>query len=154
MKQFFTPKRLLAFTIGICYLWFGFLKFFPGLSPAEALAGDTINVLTVGLIHGRLAIVLLAIWEFAVGTALVFNIINKQVLWMAFIHMGCTFLPLIFFPSLSFSAAPFGLSLIGQYIIKNLVFISALLYLYQENGAKTTVKDTLRTAEPLEQVEF
>ena len=73
---------------------------------------------------------------------------------MAFIHMGCTFLPLIFFPSLSFSAAPFGLSLIGQYIIKNLVFISALLYLYQENGAKTTVKDTLRTAEPLEQVEF
>ena len=136
MKQFFTPKRLLAFTIGLCYLWFGFLKFVPGLSPAEALAGDSINVLTGGIIHGRIAIVLLAIWEFTVGTALVLNIVNKTVLWLAFVHMVCTFLPLVFFPSLSFSTAPFGLSLIGQYIIKNLVFISALLYLYQEKGKK------------------
>ena len=38
------PKqRLLAISIGICYLWFGVLKFFPGLSPADTLAKETIS---------------------------------------------------------------------------------------------------------------
>jgi len=42
--------RLLAISIGLVYLWFGVLKFFPHLSPAEDLAKNTITVLTLGFI--------------------------------------------------------------------------------------------------------
>jgi hypothetical protein len=42
--------RLLRWAIGINYLWFGALKFFSGLSPAEALAKDTVRIITFGMI--------------------------------------------------------------------------------------------------------
>jgi hypothetical protein len=42
--------RLLRISLGVVFLWFGVLKFFPGLSPAQTLAGDTIAVLSFGLL--------------------------------------------------------------------------------------------------------
>ena len=36
---------LLRIALGIVFLWFGALKFLPGLSPAEELAGRTIEAL-------------------------------------------------------------------------------------------------------------
>ena len=33
---------ILRVSLGVVFLWFGFLKFFPGVSPAQNLAGDTI----------------------------------------------------------------------------------------------------------------
>ena len=39
-------------TLGVVFLWFGVLKFFPGLSPAQTLAVETIDVLTLGLVPG------------------------------------------------------------------------------------------------------
>ena len=41
--------------------------------------------------------------------------------------MVLTFTPLVFFPDLSFNDYPFSLTLIGQYIMKNLIIISALI---------------------------
>ena len=41
--------------------------------------------------------------------------------------MPGTFLPLILLPEVCFSNFPFGLTLEGQYIIKNLIIISAAL---------------------------
>ncbi|HSL94713.1 MAG TPA: hypothetical protein VLA35_02175, partial [Thermoleophilia bacterium] len=37
---------LLRLSLGAVFLWFGALKFFPDLSPAQSLAGDTIEKLT------------------------------------------------------------------------------------------------------------
>ncbi|RQW06070.1 hypothetical protein EH222_09245, partial [candidate division KSB1 bacterium] len=37
---------LLRVSLGIVFFWFGVLKFFPGLSPAQDLAARTIEVLT------------------------------------------------------------------------------------------------------------
>ena len=42
-------------SLGIVYLWFGALKFFPGTSPAETLATDTITRLTAGNVPEDLA---------------------------------------------------------------------------------------------------
>ena len=123
-------KRLLAISIGICYLWFGILKFFPGLSPADMLAKDTISMLTFGFVSPTVSIVLLAVWEVAIGLALIFNLYIRQVIVLTLVHMVCTFTPLLFFPELSFQQAPFTLTLVGQYIIKNLIIVSALLMLY------------------------
>ena len=53
--------------MGIVFLWFGVLKFFPGLSPATDLAVRTIDMLTFGLIPGNISLILLAILESAIG---------------------------------------------------------------------------------------
>jgi uncharacterized membrane protein YkgB len=41
---------LLRVSLGVVFLWFGVLKFFPGLSPAQSLAARTIHTLTFGMV--------------------------------------------------------------------------------------------------------
>ena len=48
-------------------------------------------------------------------------------IFLLFIQMPGTFLPLILLPEVCFSNFPFGLTLEGQYIVKNLIIISAAL---------------------------
>ena len=117
---------VLRISIGIIYIWFGVLKFFPGVSPAEGLAKETIHLLTFRLIDPDLSLLLLAIWETAIGILLLFGIYSRWVIRIVLVHMICTFTPLFLLPALSFTAAPFSLTLVGQYIIKNIVIISAL----------------------------
>ncbi len=128
--------RMLAVSIGLVYLWFGALKFFPGLSPADALAKDTIHYLTFGLIPDQVSIILLAVWEVLVGLCLILNWQVRSVVTLALVHILMTFSPLLFFPELSFNGAPFTLTLVGQYIMKNIIIISALLMLYPVNNNK------------------
>jgi uncharacterized membrane protein YkgB len=46
--------------------------------------------------------------------------------------MICTFTPFIFAPQDTFRFAPYGLTLVGQYIIKNIIIISAALVIWKE----------------------
>ena len=124
-----TGCRFLAISIGLVYLWFGVLKFFPHLSPAEDLAKNTITMLTVGLIPPNVSIIMLAIWETVIGVFLIFNIYRRPIVILALIHMVFTFTPLLFFPKDSFNL-PFVFTLLGQYIFKNLIIIAALIILY------------------------
>ena len=119
----------LRISIGVCYLWFGLLKFFEGLSPAETLALDTINQLSFGLIPAKVAITLLATWEVLVGAFLMSGHFLKYIIIIALVHMVLTFSPFIFFPGEIFGEAYLSLTLVGQYIIKNLVLIAGLLIL-------------------------
>lgn len=57
----------LRISVGLVFLGFGFLKFFPGVSPAEGLATDTTNVLFPGLIPPEVAIVIVATMECLIG---------------------------------------------------------------------------------------
>ncbi|GAA3570045.1 doxx family protein [Snuella lapsa] len=122
--------RLLSVSIGIIYLWFGGLKFFPELSPADALAKQTITFLTLGFMPEKISILMLAVLEVAIGLFLIFNFQIKKVVVAAILHLVLTFIPMLFFPEISFTKAPFVLTLVGQYIIKNIVIISALLFIY------------------------
>ena len=62
---------LLRISVGLIFIWFGVLKFFPTLSPAETLASDTISLLTFGLISGETAMIILAAWETLIGLGLI-----------------------------------------------------------------------------------
>ena len=126
---------LLRISFGVIYFWFGILKVFPGMSPAEDLAMETIHVLTFGLIPDQVSIILLATWEVLLGLLFFSNLFQRFAVRFALLHMACTFLPLVFFPALSFSHVPYAFTLVGQYIVKNLVFIVALLMMMQ-NRAK------------------
>jgi uncharacterized membrane protein YphA (DoxX/SURF4 family) len=107
------------------------LKFFPEFSPAEELATNTIEALFGGIIPDTTALLLLATWETVIGLLLIFNLFRRPVIILALVHMVFTFAPLILLPETSFSVAPFRFTLVGQYIVKNLVIIGALLALYQ-----------------------
>ncbi|MEZ4964063.1 MAG: DoxX family protein [Saprospiraceae bacterium] len=124
--------NLLKWTLGVVYLWFGALKFFSGLSPAEVLAKDTIRVLTFGLIPDDISLILLAIWEVTIGVLLLSGFHVRFAIKAALVHMVFTFTPLLFFPELSFTHAPYGFTIIGQYIVKNLVFIVAMMIILKE----------------------
>lgn len=131
LKTQITHNQLLAISIGIVYLWFGALKFFPNVSPAEDLAKNTIDLLTFHLIPSDVSIILLALWETVVGALLITNIYRKSSVILALVHMVFTIFPLLFFTEQVFENLPFHLTLLGQYIIKNLVIIAGLLVVYK-----------------------
>lgn len=114
--------RLLTLSIGIIYFWFGILKFFPNVSPAENLAKETIDILTLALIPSNISLKLLATIETLIGIILIINIWRKTVIKIALIHISLTFLKVLLFPSLMFEEVPFQFTLLGQYILKNWSF--------------------------------
>jgi uncharacterized membrane protein YkgB len=116
---------LLRISIGIIFLWFGVLKFFPGLSPAEGLAFDTIQLLTFGLLPKAFIIYGLATWETLIGLGLIFNRFMRETLLLLYLQMLGTLSPIILFPAEVFTHFPYALTMEGQYIFKNLVVISA-----------------------------
>jgi uncharacterized membrane protein YkgB len=123
--------KLIRVSLGIIFLWYGLLKFFPQLSPAENLAIMTIHKLFFGLINDTLSIKLLAIWEVTVGLGFIFGIYTRYIVILFLTHMTCTFAPLFILPDISFTHAPYAFTLIGQYIVKNVVFILAGILIYQ-----------------------
>jgi uncharacterized membrane protein YphA (DoxX/SURF4 family) len=117
--------QLLRVSLGIVFLWFGVLKFFPGLSPAQELAGRTIEQLTLGAVPPAVSLPVLAAWECLIGVGLLTGWLLRLTLLLLFLQMPGTLLPLFFYPAETFTAVPFSPTLEGQYIIKNLVLISA-----------------------------
>src|SRR4030067_1671683 len=61
---------VLRISLGVVFLWFGILKFFPGLSPAQDLAARTIERLSFGLVGPEVSGPFLAGWESLIGLGL------------------------------------------------------------------------------------
>ncbi len=117
--------RLLRISLGIVFLWFGALKFFPDLSPAQDLAVRTISQLSFGLISAQMSLTILATWECLIGLGLIFGVLMRATLLLLFLQMLGTITPIFLFPQEVFTHIPYAPTLEGQYIIKNIVLISA-----------------------------
>ena len=115
----------LRISVGIVFLWFGVLKFFPDLSPAQEIATATIERLTFGFIQANSALIILAIWETLIGIGLISGAFLRVTLFLLFAQMLGTMTPLFLFPAETFTRFPYAPTFEGQYIIKNLVLISA-----------------------------
>jgi len=134
---------LLRVSLGIVFIWFGALKFFPSMSPAQDLAARTIEVLTFGLVGPALSLPILAAWECLIGLGLLWRRTTRAALLLMAAQMLGTLTPIVLFPAEVFTRVPFAPTLEGQYIIKNLVLVSAALVV----GA--TVRGGRVVAEPL-----
>lgn len=110
--------------LGVIFLWFGALKFFPGLSPAEDLVRNTVY-----FVNPDLFIPVLAAWEVLIGIGLIAGKFMRITLLLLFLQMPGTALPILVLPDVVWTSFPFGLTLEGQYIIKNLVLVGAGLVL-------------------------
>ena len=117
----------LRIALGIVFLWFGVLKFFPNLSPAETLVGRTIEALTLGVVRPEVSLPVLAAWESIIGIGLLLGRGLRGILLLLALQMAGTFTPLLLFPQETFSSFPFVPTLEGQYIIKNIVLIGAAM---------------------------
>ncbi len=110
--------------LGVVFFWFGALKLVPGLSPAEELVRNTTY-----FVNPDWFIPVLAIWEMAIGLGLVFGVFMRLTLLLLFLQMPGTALPLVVLPDAVWTVFPYGLTLEGQYIVKNLALIGAGLVL-------------------------
>lgn len=136
---------LLRLSIGLIFLWFGGLKFFDDLSPAEELATRTIEMITFGLVPEKIILYGLATWEVLIGIGLIFPVFLRGTLLLLYLQMIGTFLPVFLFPEEVFHVFPYSLTLEGQYIIKNLVILSAGIVLGATvRGARIAPKEDLK----------
>ncbi|VAW32789.1 FIG01041504: hypothetical protein [hydrothermal vent metagenome] len=115
---------VLRIGLGIIFFWFGALKLVPGLSPAEALVRNTTY-----FVNPDWFLPILAIWEMAIGLGLILGKFMRLTLLLLFLQMPGTALPLLILPDAVWTQFPYGLTLEGQYIVKNLVLIGAGLVL-------------------------
>ncbi|WP_419212317.1 hypothetical protein ACNR9Q_16475 [Maribacter sp. X9] len=122
-------SKILRISIGMVYFVFGVLKFFPALSPAEELAKNTIYTLSLGLVPSNLGLIVLAFIETGIGLFLLMNWQKNTTINFAIIHIILTFSPLFMFPELIFGNGGFAVTLVAQYIFKNLIILSALVSL-------------------------
>jgi len=111
---------VLRIGLGIVFLWFGVLKFFKGLSPAEDLVRNTIY-----FVDPDFFIPVLAAWESLIGIGLITGKFMRTTLLLLFLQMPGTALPLLILPEKVWTIFPYALTLEGQYIVKNLVLIGA-----------------------------
>lgn len=133
----------LRISVGIVFLWFGVLKFFPGMSPAQELASRTIGLLTLGLVPPSVSVPLLAFLETTIGLGLVLGRYLRATVLLLLLQMVGTVTPLVLFPGETFTRVPIAPTLEGQYIIKNLVLVSAAILI----GA--TVRGGMLIADPV-----
>jgi len=129
MSNLVVPARpdptFLRLSAGFVYFYFGFVKFFPDLSPAELIAGQTIMKLTGGLFDAQTALWWLAIIECGIGLCFLFNVFIRYMFFVFMWHQAMTFLPFFMFPELTFKFFPFAPTFEGQYITKNLISVAA-----------------------------
>ncbi len=118
---------VLRIGLGVVFLWFGALKFFPGASPAETLAARTIEQLSGGAIGPAVSLPVLATWESLIGLGLLAGRFMRATLFLLALQMLGTLTPLVLFPAETFATFPFAPTLEGQYIIKNVVLVGAAM---------------------------
>ncbi len=113
-------------SFGVIFIWFGILK--PsGISAAESLVLATVPWLPV--FEGETWVAIIGWWEVLIGIAFLFQKTIRIAIGLLALQMVGTFMPLVFLPEVTFQAGliPFGPTMEGQYIIKNLMIISAAL---------------------------
>jgi uncharacterized membrane protein YphA (DoxX/SURF4 family) len=114
-------------SFGIIFIWFGILKPLY-LSPAEGLLKATVVWLPFGSPDNWLIII--GWWEVVIGIFFLFQKTTRLAIILLMAQMVGTFMPLVFLPEITFQSNNVLLpTLEGQYIIKNLIIISAALVL-------------------------
>ena len=111
----------LQVSLGVVFIWFGALKLVD-MSPAAELVRNTVYWWDPNIF-----LPILGIWEMVIGVCLLVRPLVRVAIPLLLLQMPGTMLPLVLLPEICFTSPPFGLTLEGQYIIKNLVLVAAAL---------------------------
>lgn len=117
--------HLIRLSLGLIYFHFGFLKFYPDLSPAEVIASYTAQKLSWHWLDAAACLRIIAFLECLIGVGFLLNVWLRWVGVLFFFHMAATFVPMFILPEFAFKFAPLAPTIEGQYVLKNLVLVSA-----------------------------
>jgi putative oxidoreductase len=132
---------LLRITVGLVFLGFGVLKFVPGLSPAEPLAAQTLDILTLGLMPERMGLILVASLETAIGLLLVAGRGVRLALGLLVVELVGILSPIVLLPGEMFRGSVVAPTLAGQYVLKDIVLVAAALVIAARTlGARLVVE--------------
>jgi len=133
MKIWGIPSVRISFAI--IFFWFGILK--PlGLSSAIPIVEATVSWLP--FIEPNVWVNIIGWWEVAIGILFLFKKTTRIAIGLLFLQMFGTFMPLVFLPEVVYQKNNVFLpTMEGQYIIKNLMIISAALVV----GGKFYIKN-------------
>jgi putative oxidoreductase len=130
-------KPALRVTLALTFLWFGALKI-TNDTPVAEFVDNTVN--WIPLLDGGWFVPFLGVVEVLLGAALLTARGLRVVLPILFAHLTGTFLALITQPHVTFQDSNIlMLTTEGEFVIKNLILLSAVLVLY---GTTTTPRRT------------
>jgi len=116
----------LRVSLAVIFIWFGILK--PlGVSPAGPLVRATVGWMP--LLSPDTWVAVIGWWEVLIGVTFLFHRTARIAIALLALQMGGTLLPLVLLPDVTFQPGrfPYVPTIEGQYIIKNLIIISAAL---------------------------
>lgn len=118
--------RALQISLAVIFIWFGLLKIID-LSPANGLVKATVNWMPFFDTESWVKII--GTWEVVIGICFLFKKTLRIAIALLAMQMVGTFMPLVILPEITFQKGmiPYAPTIEGQYIIKNLLIISAAL---------------------------
>ncbi len=142
---------LLRISMGAVIFGFGVLKFFPGISPAEDLVLATTDLLTFGLVPGRVALVLFATLECSIGLSLITGWGLRFSIYLLALWVIGILSPVVLLPERLFSGPYHAPTLEGQYVLKDVILLTATLVIAirvrrGKRGATTKVQPDAQVA--------
>tara|TARA_B100000959_G_scaffold103991_1_gene109642 strand:- start:301 stop:732 length:432 start_codon:yes stop_codon:yes gene_type:complete len=127
-----TISWLARVSLFIVFFWFGFLKIIK-VSPAEELVRSLYNVTIINYIDFSAVLLMLGIFECFIAVIWLLPFLTRMALYNYIIHFILTILPLFLLTEISWQYL-FTLTLIGQYIIKNICILSLVFSIYFYNN--------------------
>jgi putative oxidoreductase len=115
---------LLRGSLGLVFIWFGALKISNSTPVAELVAN------TVPFLPAKLFVPALGVFEIVLGLGLLVGRWIPVVVTLMVLHLTGTFLVLVTQPEVAFNHGnPLELTMTGEFVVKNLVLITAGLLL-------------------------
>ncbi len=113
---------LLRISLGLVYVWFGALKLFPGASPASDLIRQSFEFMPTSLFIPAIGVL-----EVLIGLGFLAGVFLRVVILLMFFQMIGALSPIVLEPGAVWQGFPFVLTMEGQYMVKNVVLISAAI---------------------------
>ena len=114
---------LLRLALAAVFVWFGALKV-VGVSPVHELIGQTLP-----FVSADLAVPALGVVEIVLGLVLAAGVLPRITLLVLVGHLAGTFLTFVTASELMWTSHLFELTADGEFVVKNLVLITAALVL-------------------------
>jgi uncharacterized membrane protein YphA (DoxX/SURF4 family) len=129
LNQRFAPT-LLRMALAVVFVWFGALKF-TDASPVRGLIGATLP-----FINPDISVPALGAVEVAIGLVVAAGVLPRITLLVLVGHLTGTFLTFVTASHLMWGSNPLMLSNDGEFVVKNLVLITAALVLIAHHSPR------------------
>lgn len=115
----------LRIALGLVFLGFGVLKYFPGVSPAENLTETTTGILFFHLVPEHAGLIAVATLECFIGICLIAGKWMRLAIWLLAAEFVGILSPLVLVTGRLFSGPHHAPTLEGQYVLKDILLVAA-----------------------------